>query len=620
MSNAVIVDIKGKNDGLKSALGGSESMIKGFGTKMVAAFAAVGAGIAAAMSVKMVFDWGKSFVEAAAEAQEAEAKLSAVLDATGHAAGFTTQQLVDLSSQLQQVTKFEAETTQEAMGIIATFKNIRGDIFVEATKSAQDMATVLGTDLNGAAMQLGKALNDPVKGLAALSRSGVSFNKEQEELINTLVKSGDVMGAQKIILQELQSEFGGAAEKVGGTFSGKMEIMKNRFGDIAESIGEMLIPMLEALIPLVDGFATMVENIIPTVKIWSEIMLQTGKDIFAAMQPVFDWLIDAGVTVFTALQIVVEDFSEATNIAIDAWVLHQVKQYEIAKYYLEEVLPAALKWLADNWYNILVDLGNFQITIFTNMIGNIDNFITAIKDSLSGRGADFKFYSLLDGFEMTISEFPKLAGRVQGELEKELEAKLADRAGAAFNDRFAKNKQALLDMFKAKDLSDIDLSNTADTTFDAGMFTTKDDAKEKKEKAKKEKKEKEAKEQGAQFEDLESLNKRIQAAAAGTGSDPAKMVAETNEELIDVGNRLFDQQKTLVDTIEDLDASINDDLMETMEKISEPALDDIDLMQEQNGLLGDIKSLLDEEKILNEQVKESNDVIAATIGDVGKLY
>jgi len=569
MSNAVTIDIKGRNDNLKDALGGSESMIKGFGSKIMGAFAAIGATIGAVMSVRAVFDWGKSFVEAAAAAQESTAKLDAVMTATGRAAGFTTEQLVGLADQLQSVTKFESETTQEAMAIIATFKNIRGDIFIEATKAAQDMATVMGTDLSGASMQVAKALNDPLKGMTALSRAGVSFTEQQEEMINALIKSGDVMGAQRVILKELQSEFGGAAEKIGGTFSGQMEILKNRFGDISESIGEMLIPWLQELSPMMDGLATVIENLIPVIASWSSMMITGVKSMMQQLQPFFDFMLDAGIAAFTGLQLVIENFVDVGLLAINTWALQTVSNFEMLRHWLTEALPQYLSWFGDNWLKVWFDLQQFQATILTNMGKNIMDFVVAVKDALQGRGFDFKFTSLLEGFQLTMDELPEIAERIPTELEKDLQSKVAAltlKLTGKFAEDFAANKKALLDLFR-KGEKDIDLTNTASDEFDPDAFTTKDDTKGKKAKAAK--KEKEDKGQQATFEDLDSLNKRIAAAAASTHNDPIKLAVKANELAAENNKLLGELVHTTKDHISLADKTVKatEETAETIETV-----------------------------------------------------
>ena len=138
----------------------------------------IGQGMLAAFSVGALINFGKKAVQAYNESQQAITKLESVLNSTGGTAGWTSSQLQEFASQLQRVTMFEDDATVNAMALLATFKSIKGDIFKQTIASAQDLATVLGTDLNGAVMQLGKALEAPEIGLTMLRRSGISFSTE----------------------------------------------------------------------------------------------------------------------------------------------------------------------------------------------------------------------------------------------------------------------------------------------------------------------------------------------------------------------------------------------------------------------------------------------------------
>lgn len=175
--------------------------------------------------------------EFAGEQEDAEIKLAGVIRATGGAAGFTLGQLRTMAGELQGVTRTGDETTLSAMAVLATFKEVKGVNFKEATLSALNMSTVMGTDLQSSVVQVGKALNDPIKGLTALSRVGVSFTDAQKEQIKALQESGDMMGAQKVILEELRSEFGKTAEAMRKNFKGGQIAISNAFGDLKEEAG-----------------------------------------------------------------------------------------------------------------------------------------------------------------------------------------------------------------------------------------------------------------------------------------------------------------------------------------------------------------------------------------------
>lgn len=168
------------------------------------------------------------------EAEKAFAQLEAVVKSTGGVAGFSAQQLADMSGELQKVTTYGDDAVQSMQSVLLTFTKVRGAEFQGAQKAILDIATRLGTDLKGAALQVGKALNDPIKGVSSLSRAGVQLSATQKELIERLQKTGDVAGAQRIILKELETQFGGAAEAARNTFGGALQGVQNAFGDLLE--------------------------------------------------------------------------------------------------------------------------------------------------------------------------------------------------------------------------------------------------------------------------------------------------------------------------------------------------------------------------------------------------
>jgi hypothetical protein len=133
---------------------------------------------------------------------------------------------------------------------LAATADVAGGSFDRATQSAFDMAAVLGGTGEDNAVRLGKALQDPILGLTALRRAGVLFSDEQEKSIRTFVEVGDTLSAQEMILAELETQFGGAAEAT-ATDSARMSVA---FGEVAESLGKALLPILQVVTPAIVAF------------------------------------------------------------------------------------------------------------------------------------------------------------------------------------------------------------------------------------------------------------------------------------------------------------------------------------------------------------------------------
>lgn len=244
------VILAGDNKGAKKAMddtaGDANSLASRLGSALGGGALAVGAAAVAAVGGISITLLGA--YNAAAESQKVTRETERVIRTTGGAANVSADQVADLGKSLSSATGISGKLIRSTENLLLTFTKVRNevgegnDVFNQATRLALDMSVVLGTDASGAAIQLGKALNDPVKGITALSRAGVSFTAEQKEQIKTLVKSGDVLGAQKVILKELSTEFGGAAEAA----STPLMKLQTQVAGIATRIGGYLVPVVDA--------------------------------------------------------------------------------------------------------------------------------------------------------------------------------------------------------------------------------------------------------------------------------------------------------------------------------------------------------------------------------------
>ena len=172
------------------------------------------------------------------------AQTEAVIKSTGAAAGLSAKEIETMAGSLKNNSLFADDAIQSGENLLLTFTNIGKDTFPRATQAMVDMSQALGQDMKSSSIQLGKALNDPIQGITALSRVGVSFTEQQKEQIKAMAEAGDVAGAQALILAELEKEFGGSA-KAASDAAGASEKYADRMDDLQDTLGAKLLPLQE---------------------------------------------------------------------------------------------------------------------------------------------------------------------------------------------------------------------------------------------------------------------------------------------------------------------------------------------------------------------------------------
>lgn len=226
--------------------------------------ASIATGFIAADAVGAIVGWGKEMYNAVEAEDKLNRQTDAVLKSTGGAAKVTAAQVDGLASSLAHMSGVGDETIKNGENLLLTFTGIRNeagkgnDIFNQATKTMLDMSVALGQDTKSSAIQLGKALNDPIKGVTALQRVGVSFTEDQKKQIETLVKHGKALDAQKLILGELTREFGGSAAAQ-ATAGGKIGVA---WDEASKSLMRLFMPAINAVLgvlpPLIDGLTVVI--------------------------------------------------------------------------------------------------------------------------------------------------------------------------------------------------------------------------------------------------------------------------------------------------------------------------------------------------------------------------
>jgi phage-related minor tail protein len=166
-------------------------------------------------------------------------KLEATIAATGGAAGLSAEEISGLFDNDDNAAELRDAAVQ-----LLTFKSVGKDVFETTLRLADDLADAGFGNLSSNAVQLGKALEDPVKGLSALSKSGVTFTDSQKELIAQLVQTGDSAKAQGIILDAVAGQVGGVADAVGSGLTGANEQVDASLRQLREGLGAFFVPAL----------------------------------------------------------------------------------------------------------------------------------------------------------------------------------------------------------------------------------------------------------------------------------------------------------------------------------------------------------------------------------------
>lgn len=238
---SILIKILADASGVKKETDEAESAISkiggGFKSAMVPATAAL-AGLAAGAQVLRT---------AAEENVVSNSRLEQVFRSMGDTTGEAARQAEAYADTLSKQIAVEDDTIKAAQAKLATFGEVSSEvarqegIFDRATAAAADLAAAGFGEMSGNATQLGKALQDPVKGIAALAKSGVTFTDQQKAQIKALMESGKTLEAQKMVLAAIETQVGGTAAAT-ATSSAKQAVA---WGEVQEELGGKLLPMFD---------------------------------------------------------------------------------------------------------------------------------------------------------------------------------------------------------------------------------------------------------------------------------------------------------------------------------------------------------------------------------------
>lgn len=379
--------------------------------KLNSVLGAVGLSFGVSVAIRQTKQLITDSIDAFRIQEKAVKQVETGLVSTNNKVGLSLQQLKDEASALQKQTLFGDEAIlKDVTSILLTFTNIQGETFKSAQKNVLDLATRMDGDLKGASVQLGKALNDPIKGITALTKVGVSFTEQQKEQVKTLVESGRLQEAQALILNELNTEFGGSAEAAAKADGGFTQL-QNSIGDAKEMIGSIIVDRLKPLNKeLLEFFSNLTQE---DIKKFVDTLSTLGSIIFKVTTAYVTY---KGVLI--ALNVIERirstNFKDLGN--------QMMRQIPLTKQYAK-----AQEELANNQKqgaNVTKGLGSALAGVgWTIAIGVAIELATAFYDVASGAKAAREAQQMLDTYN---AEAEKKADKRVGQRQKDLNKTLAE--------------------------------------------------------------------------------------------------------------------------------------------------------------------------------------------------
>jgi hypothetical protein len=262
MTNAVIgalrVVLGADTAAFEKGLDGAQRTLNRFNKdmqKLSAKFTSVGQSLTLGLTAPIAA-FGVASVMAAQQSADAFGQVEAALKSMGGASGKTAAELQVAAKSLQDMAAIDDdEILRKVTANLLTFGKVAGPTFDRAQVAIVDLSVRMKTDLQSAALLVGKALNDPIKGLTAMGRAGIQFTADQKTLIKSLVDTGRTAEAQAIILGELERQFGGSAKAAAD--ANPYARLQIAFGELSEVIGEKLIPIIT---PMVDKLTSLLQG------------------------------------------------------------------------------------------------------------------------------------------------------------------------------------------------------------------------------------------------------------------------------------------------------------------------------------------------------------------------
>lgn len=394
-----VLELTADGRGLDRELAAAEHGARGHFSAIGAAALVAGAAILTGLAVTAKVGWDEMN-----QAALVTARTEAVLKSTGEAAGVTAGHVKELANAMLQKTGIDDEAIQTGENVLLAFTKIHNevgkgkDIFDRATQATADWATatnggaIPSAEMMAAKAQaLGRALQDPEDSFGRLKRAGIEFTDAEKESVKAMQDSGDMAGAQAVILDKLEGKFRGTAEAAGATLPGQLSILKENFANLAGALMENLVPALAVA-------TTWLNDNLPKAA-------AAVKSAFEAIKPALEAVVGfLRDNIPPAVEAVTRAFDYLAPRVEEAWRQVQAVAQRVIDWYHSSLLPAVQTVVTgiiafwDEFGGTITRVLTIALQTFTRVFGDIlsivrhvvELIVDLISGDWSGAWDDFK--------------------------------------------------------------------------------------------------------------------------------------------------------------------------------------------------------------------------------------
>lgn len=391
--SGVKIGIGGDASPLVGALGQAEQIIQQFAEQARGSLQRFAQGVGDA------FDWDAQVAKGGHILAAVVKDLNLLIKGMAGQVTVAAKNLLDFADQISRVTEFSNEAAVAVEKVFLAMGTLDETGIKRATVAAADMAAEIGMAFQDAADLIASAMKNPIGSLDALRAAGVAFTNDEIKLLKAMTETNDVAGMQAMVLGKVEEAMNQAANKGPLTMAKAMASLKNAWDDFMQLMrGDGSI--WNAFAPIVQKAADIIRSVfVPALRVTLDTLMSFKQVIKEFFLEAITAAMAGAIVAFTAAQVVVLNWKDSMHVAFLSVELAAVKAFSVIQYWLANVIPQYLKWMADNWKTIFQNIGETTTSIVGTLVDNVESAITAMMSKVKAvmlREAKYIYLGIAD--------------------------------------------------------------------------------------------------------------------------------------------------------------------------------------------------------------------------------